>query len=746
MPVNRSKTDRVDGMACIALLVAALLLVSCQPGAIVPSATVPAVPTAAASMAALTPTAATPPSPTAPAPTATTQPTVTLAPSNTPPSSPAPTVTLAPTVPPEIAVIQPITVADAPRVVLLDRLGTGALQDMVWLPDGRTVVAAFYSGLSLRDAGSLHERGFIPTYGLKASLVASPDGRHIAMITGEGVQLWDLSTGRLVHTLEAPASGARLIAFGAGGQILAVSGSVKVGEPPAETVAVWNLAGLLDGSAAAGELLYRLEGFPKGVSGMAFSPDGKVLVSARWYDSSAPSGTPYLDLWDAATGEPVPLQGDLGAAPDGLQHLAFSPDGNVLAGDHASIIYVWDVGSGTLLRALDNQAFLYSLALSADGRWLVAGSPDKTARVWDVPAGELRTTLSGHTEWITRVAFDPAASSAAGAVLVATATSRDGIQLWDATSGERIAACRPVGNTSGVEGMVYSPDGELLATASSDQTVWLWDAESGQPRGMLDAYGMNTPESYCACIWSVAFSPDGKTVVTGSTDARVRLWDVVSGELLDTSEAMGDLVGAVDISPDGRRLAAGDKDGNLWVWDLSAALGSGPLLALDNGGVIVSLSFDPAPSSPSGHILATGSGSGTIRVWDVDTGVLVRELKGSGNIVRTVYSPDGSTLAAGDGGWTDEFPVRLWDPATGELRQNLQGHTKDVGGLAFTSDSRVLASGDWSGITKLWEVATGKELQTLEQPSTVKAVALRPDGGRLATAGFDSLIWLWGVP
>lgn len=625
----------------------------------------------------------------------------------------------------------------------MDRLGTGALQSMALLPDGATIVAAFYSGLGLCDADTLRERKFITTYGRKSGLVASPDGHHVALIGEEGVQLWDTSSGQMVQTLATPEGGARLIAFGAGGRTLAISGPEVEGEASSETVAVWDIAGLLDGTAPAGELLFRLEGFLSQVSGLAFSPDGGTLLTVRQHDWSNPNDAGPLGVWDASTGQPLPIGGDLSSAPDGLQHLVFSPDGRLLAGSAYSTISIWDAKTGELQQSLENESWPNALAFSADGRWLAAGSSDKLARVWDVQRSELKATLSGHTGWVTGVAFAPPEQS--GALLLATATARDGLQLWDVGSGERRAARLPVGHTDAVEAMAYSPDGQRLATASPDETVWFWDAKTGQVLGRLDAFGMGIGE-WCACFWSLAFSPDGKTVATGSTDGRVRLWDVEAGELLYTSQAMGDLIAGLSFSPDGQLLAGGDSDGTIWIWDLGIPVDAPPLLTIDNHGVIVSLAFSPSPSSPGRRLFVTGSGFGAIRVWDADTGTMVREIQNSQDAVSVVYSPDGSLLAAGESGWAEEFPVRLWSPGSGELRQTLGGHNKDVDALAFSPDGRLLASGDWDGFTRLWDVATGEQLQLMRQRPYIKGVAFRPDGGRLATAGFDGLVWIWGVP
>lgn len=123
---------------------------------------------------------------------------------------------------------------------------------------------------------------------------------------------------------------------------------------------------------------------------------------------------------------------------------------------------------------------IYSLTFSPDGRRLVSGSGDKTARMWDLETGSCVFTLT----------------------------------IDDIT----IAENGPV--DAGVTSVVFSPDGKFLAAGSLDTVVRIWDAETGQ---LLDKL-----KGHMDSVYSVAFSPDGRYLVSGSLDKTLKMFDIQS--------------------------------------------------------------------------------------------------------------------------------------------------------------------------------------------------------------------------
>ena len=163
------------------------------------------------------------------------------------------------------------------------------------------------------------------------------------------------------------------------------------------------------------------------------------------------------------------------------------------------------------------EAFSYptSLALSADGAYLAAGTASGEVCRWRVADRTLLATLPGHAGAVWGVALS------GDGRLVASGGVDGTVRLWEAESGRPLATLH--GHTGGVLGVALSADGRLVASGGVDGTVRLWEAESGRPLATLHGH---TGE-----VCGVALSADGRLVASGSLDGTVRLWEAAGGRL-----------------------------------------------------------------------------------------------------------------------------------------------------------------------------------------------------------------------
>ncbi|MBC8229288.1 sigma-70 family RNA polymerase sigma factor [bacterium] len=290
------------------------------------------------------------------------------------------------------------------------------------------------------------------------------------------------------------------------------------------------------------------------------------------------------------------------------------------------------------------------------------------------------------------------------------------------------------GHKDAVTRIAFSPDGQLLASSSRDSTIRLWDIATGEfsiLSGHKDAVG------------KVAFSPDGKWLVSSSSWAKeVFLWNVSEKRITKflARRSANDL----SFSPDGKLLAvlSGSK---VLFWDITTqrrfdqiddAYKHYILLETISARYGTALDF-----SPDGKILAVGSMMGTVDLWNLAERELLLTLAGpttgpGQGIWKVQFSPDGKSLAAS----YIEGNVNLWDLETGQLKYSFIAFQKHAGGVVFSPDSFLLASG--RNPVKLWDVSTG---QIVKRFKGSQPIAFSPDGKWFACSFKNNAIALWDL-
>ena len=157
---------------------------------------------------------------------------------------------------------------------------------------------------------------------------------------------------------------------------------------------------------------------------------------------------------------------------------------------------------------------------SPDGQLLASGSADRTAILWDITnlKSPVRlSTLAGHTEEVTSLAFSPDGK------MLASGSDDTTVNLWNVSRPLSPAQLNVLaGKGSLVKSVIFSPDGKTLAVGDWSR-ITLWDVTD--PR--LPIQPNATLSGHTAHIWSVAFSPDGKLLASGGEDKTIILWDVV---------------------------------------------------------------------------------------------------------------------------------------------------------------------------------------------------------------------------
>lgn len=322
-----------------------------------------------------------------------------------------------------------------------------------------------------------------------------------------------------------------------------------------------------------------------------------------------------------------------------------------------------------------------------------------------------------------------------------------------------------------VTGLAFFPDGsKLVSTSLRDDRISTIVPDEGASSSIGDSVGAITGTRSHA----VAISPDRTQVAIAgfkvttmyNLKTKNQQWRIN----ITSDDYSPPFVTALAFSPDGKLLATSGR---------SSPHGSTGLITIRNADTgkeihrfegmphrpdgLVDFSHDGIAFSPDGKLFAAGTYGaggegpkpGELRVWDAEKGELqyvwrtkdsVQDGKDNAAIHGIAFSPDSRRIAIA----CSDGDVWIWDIATKQVSEKLEGHRKDVRRVTFSPDGQYLASGGRDQTVRLWSTESWKQLASLPVDSpTINALSFSPDGNSLVAGGGDVLrsgeVRMWRV-
>ncbi|MEM7534694.1 MAG: WD40 repeat domain-containing protein, partial [Chloroflexota bacterium] len=645
------------------------------------------------------------------------------------------------------------------------------------------------------------------------SLCFSPDGQRLATGSADrAVRLWDiaeclptssphqqrahsrkqpedsLGLGYVIHTLEAHTDAIASLAFSPDAQFLA-SGSTD------SHIHIWDVE--------QGKHCQALVGHTDRVKTLCYGSSSQNRTNDVLYGISRDGG---LLCWDVQNGHSTHLFEDVEGEHRVISIHPIHEDRNdyfVATIYNEQTVYIWRMGpahANHLLGTIENHFApvmdaAFQPALQTENQieyqtvpeflMVALYTADNTIRLWTLstgtrstgtrsmgtqvpPAiGQLRQTLSGHTEALNAMLFRPD-----GHLLVSGGWDRT-IRLWHPATGEQLDTLQ--GYKTEIESLATTMDGQTLFYCNTDHVIHAWNLNGAQAHQTYSNQSTQTIAGHLDAVHALAMHPHEPMFVSGSADHTLRLWSLAS-----TMSTMGstwgpatqprllrghtDAIFAVDWSGDGRLIASGGGDQRIRIWDTATAQCQ-QILRGHTSKVNV-LAFMPMmqhmneTTNQTPFYWLVSADTQAILLWNLSSSTTepgtvfglmtpqdVRPHMSLPNgpregVYALTFSPDGQQLASGGG----SHDIHLWQLPDYQPLPPLSGHGSSVYALAYSPDGRLLASGSGDQTIRLWDVASSETVQILRGHQVlVQSLAFHPTQPWLISGSSDETVKIWDL-
>lgn len=310
-------------------------------------------------------------------------------------------------------------------------------------PDDRWILTASFDGSARLWPSGLepNPRAFTHTSSI-ISLAVSPDGKTLATGTSKGdAHLWDTTTGKERRLLLGHEYTIENLAFSPDGKKLVTASDDY-------TLAIWD--------TTSGEMLHQFTLVENTTWAVRFSPDNRSILTGS---------EEGLTRWDVETGEQLTLYD----AENIYYTVGFSNDGKTVVGGGYNGLCFYNTETGEKIACPEEFAdtSLYSMDFSPDGSLLAVGGRD--IYLLEFPSLALVRTLKGHTGVAPSLRFSPDGKR------IVSGSEDGSARIWDAVTGQTL---RIITNRNAlVNSVAFSTDGKRVYVGGADNMVWMLDLE-----------------------------------------------------------------------------------------------------------------------------------------------------------------------------------------------------------------------------------------------------------------------------